>query len=195
MVANIRNLPVVHKKKKLERLDQKAKKIREEQNSLSTAFVRLDQASKSISSAITSIEELKLKPKMDQIDALNLDTEYKDNLKKELTSSRDQALDTLKPLLDTAEKLKGNMLVTQDKALYYLSVVKAQIDIHHVAEVQVKTIKGLQGAGQSLDSEIRGLLKECERINSVTQMTVQRFAPDGNYFKESQVALGAAVDV
>lgn len=147
--------------------------IARDQEKITQAYHDLDQTSDKIRSAINAIEGQQLGPLNALIDARDLPEDYKANLKKELVSSKTEAINTLVPLRQTAEKLCANMVVSQDKAIKYMLVLEAQTHVLEAGKVQFETLKRLHTEGQELQNQIEELLVEVEEINKVS--TVRSF--------------------
>lgn len=152
-----------------------ASRLEKDQTDLSVAFNRLSDTSTAIDATIVQLQKRDLGEHKKLIDEMQIDSDYKDNLKKELDSSKQAALDTLNPLREKTEKLRAHMVVSQEKALQYLAVVNAQIEVLKAGSVQIKVLKELQEQGNTVGSRIEELLDECERINRITQDTIRSF--------------------
>ena len=161
--------------RRIKKLARESKRISHGQTNLSQAYQSLTIASSRIQQTIQALKERDFAEHKKVIRELNLDEGYKDGLVAELESSRTKAVETLEPLKDKAEKLRGNMVVAQEKSLQFLAIIRAQSEVAKAGEVQVSILNALQETGENLGQRIDSLLSECERINSVTDAAIAPF--------------------
>lgn len=181
-------LPVLSARK-VKKLKFEIQKIGQDQTALSTAHHSLKETSAQIDQTITVLKDRDFKEHNKMLDELNLEDKYKTDLKGELETSRKECVDTLTPLREQSERLRGNMIVTQEKALQHMAVVKARMSVMECGKIQLDVIKTLQEKGKDLQGQIDSLLEETENINKVTKQTIASFnsVGGGSLFEDSIV--------
>jgi hypothetical protein len=155
-------------KRRIKRLEEDCKSLAKEQTNLTVAYGNLSTTARDIDNTIQGLKSQDFSPHRRMLDGLKLDDSYRDSLKGELEKSRELAIQTLEPLRDKTEKLRGHMIAAQTKALHYLVVVRAQADILKAGEVQIEIVNSLREQGAELNERVSSLLSECERINGIT---------------------------
>jgi uncharacterized coiled-coil DUF342 family protein len=160
-------------KRRIKRLEEDCKTLAKEQTNLTMAYGNLTTTATEIDGTIQDLKKQDFTPHRKMIDSLKLDDTYRESLKVELENSRTLAIQTLEPLREKTEKLRGHMMVAQTKALHYLAVVRAQTDILKAGEIQVEVVNSLREQGAELNERVGQLLAECERINGITRNAVQ----------------------
>jgi len=181
-------LIAVGKERKVRALVREGEQIEREQTDLSGAYVRLTQVTSDIKKTIEGLETMNLDLDCQRIDGMDLEADYKKSLKEELERSREEGMTVLKHLLVESEKLRGNMIVSQKKALIYLATLRARVEVYKVGELQLSVVKELKNQGEELHGHIRNLLAETERINNVTNSVLDKFNGQTSGFLEAQVA-------
>lgn len=165
--------------RKLRKLEKQSTKIAKSQTNLSGQYMSLTTAKDQIVSTITELKTRDFSQHKKLINEMNITEDYKERLNTDLERSRDMAIKTLEPLLETAEKLRGNMIVTQEKSLQFLAVIKAQRIVAAAGEIQVEVLTQLQNNGTELAVHINDLLSKVEEINNVTQSAIAPFKHTG----------------
>lgn len=169
------------KKRQARKLKKKYELVTSQQSDLSESYSALTEVSDELAITIKALEERSMEGHKTMIDGFIVDDDpikdkaYKDKLKAELDRIKEAGLNTLKPLRQSSEKLRANMLVSQEKALQYMAVVQSQQKVAEAGYIQVGVIKGLQEEGGELASEIAQLVADVEEINKLTDEAVKPF--------------------
>lgn len=138
---------------------------------------RTNEALKIVQSHVDKIDYSKQKT---MIDTLALSEEYKETLKKSLDHTKEQTKETIKPLVEDAAKLQGNMLVAREKARQMIVIIDTQRQLLESGKIQADALKKLQKDGMNNTIKIKELVAECESMNKVTQDAVINFNSQQN---------------
>jgi len=170
-----KGLMVPAKQRKINSLQVIQNKLALNQTDLTMSYKKITSCSSRIKEAVTALENVDYTKDKEAIDLMEVPDEYKANLKDQLDADVKKGVDTLVPLRLNAEKLRGNMIVTQRKAKVYLSIVSAQKEVLEAGQVQVEAIKELEKEGIQMAYDIEQIVNECENINKITYNAVNNF--------------------
>lgn len=161
--------------KEIALIQSNVKKIKEDSKKMKTALQTLNHNVGFINNVIQGVETADYTDYKDFIDTLDLEEEYKVELKKELENSREQALQTLKPIKVASEKIRGNMAVSMVKYRNMAVSLQAQKNVIESGAVQVETIDKAMEQGAMNSDAILELVQRAEEINNVTNKAISDF--------------------
>lgn len=155
------------KRAHIEKLSRTGELVIAGANQMTEAHKKLTKTKGDLKNCIEVVRSQDLTVLKDSLDTYDLTDEYRDQLKQELERTKEKIVAELEPLLETAERLLGNIVVSQYKAQAYAMVIRGKAEVIDSAMIQVDKLKKLEGEGKEISAEIEKLLKDCEELNNI----------------------------
>jgi len=190
---------ILGKKNKIEKevavISESVKKISGDAKKMGTALVTLNNNVTLIDRTIDELKDASYEKPKAFIDNLDLDDEYKESLKQELEDSRQDALNTLAPIKDASEKIRGNMVVSMVKYQSMVKSLTAQKNVIESGTIQVEAIDRAKQMGAFSNEKIVDLVQRAEAINRVTKDAINGWDTSNNQIKDTLKGFGKNSDM
>lgn len=158
-----------NKNKEMAKVEQKVKDITESARTINESIVSISQTNKMLDRALNSVENADFSAKKQRIQNLNIDDEYKKELKLSIDKTKETTVNTLKPLVDKALRLEGNMIAAEIKAKSMLVILETQRRVLSSGQAQMDIIKTIRNEGSDNQKEINKLINDVEEINGMAK--------------------------
>ena len=159
-------------------------RLQENGNKMAKGLMTLNTNSALIDSTIADIKEADFSQHEESIEGLELEKEYKADLLKELTEVKEQALNSLKPVKEASEKIKGNMTVGLIKYQMMIRTLEIQKNMLEAGTIQVESIQKAQELGGLSTDKIEDIIKQAEDINNMTKDAIDGWNKGGADLKK-----------
>jgi len=165
--VKIKNYCLKHTRKgKVDRLEQLTRALTSNTKLVEKKYGELRVVEVEVGKTLEKLRTETFEVENNEIMNLNL---LEENEKKKfigaLVKIKETGIAELEPISETAQRIKAHMLITLNKALIQKAVLISKTRLAGNANLQLETLKLMEGQAENLNIELKGLLEELDKLN------------------------------
>lgn len=153
-------------KGKVDRLEDLTESLTENTALVAQKYNELQEVEEKVADTLKKLKEedfAKEKKAIDNLDRLT--EEERQKFKNALTEIKEQGIQELEPISESAQKIKAHMLITLNKAQIQKAVLKAKAKLAGNATIQLETLRIIGKETKTINSDLKSLLNELDDLN------------------------------
>lgn len=161
--------------KNLAILDKQTDIMRSSSSFVNERLAVLKQTNQLLDKAINIVEQSSNDNEKESIRELKLDEKYENELVQKIDETKQNTLDTMRPLLQESKKLQANMVAAGYKAKQLMTTISFQRAVISEAKDFKETVEKIQKEGSENHEEIQKLVADVENINRLARSTLSQY--------------------
>jgi hypothetical protein len=161
--------------KNLAILDKQTDIMRSSSSFVNERLAVLKQTNQLLDKAINIVDQSSNDKEKDSIRELKLDKKYENELVQKIDETKQNTLDTMRPLLQESKKLQANMVAAGYKAKQLMTTISFQRAVISEAKDFKETVEKIQKEGSENHEEIQKLVADVENINRLAKSTLSQY--------------------
>lgn len=161
--------------KNLAILDKQTDIMRSSSSFVNERLAVLKQTNQLLDKAINIVEQSSNDNEKESIRELKLDEKYENELVQKIDETKQNTLDTMRPLLQESKKLQANMVAAGYKAKQLMTTISFQRAVISEAKDFKETVEKIQKEGSENHEEIQKLVADVENINRLAKSTLSQY--------------------
>ena len=163
------------RKGKVEKLEALTRSLTSNTDLVARKYIELSDVEQEVKRHLEVLKEETFEKEMFEIDKLDLiKAEDKEKFKNALVEIKDKGLVELKPISETAQRIKAHMLITLNKAQTQKVILIAKSKLAGNAHLQLETLKTIEHETKDINIELKELLEELDALNADALESVAR---------------------